>query len=144
MNTNRRLLYIHFELLREHGIQKLFKITDELFVFLDKERSEIPLSLVIKAQQFGQRVHWVEMDAQNREERFIQIAFYLGQQHVIRKHDEEFALFMESEEMDPIIAHINDLGRSCIRITSDINQEDKIPELFVNLSSLEKESEIEK
>ncbi len=141
MNTNRRLLFIHFELLIEHGIQKLFKITDELYVFLDKERSEIPLSLVVNAQQFGQRIHWVELDAHSKEERFNQISFFLGKQHVIRKHDEEFALFLESEEMDHIIAHINELERPCIRITNDMNQEDKIPELFVNLSSLEKETE---
>ncbi|HKK89598.1 MAG TPA: hypothetical protein VJ917_12175 [Saprospiraceae bacterium] len=143
MNTNRRLLFIHFELLVEHGIQKLFKITDELFVFLDKQSSEIPLSIVVMAQQFGQRIHWVELDAQNKEERFNQISFFLGKQHIIRKHDEEFAVFLESEEMDHIIGHINDLDRPCIRITNDLNQEDKIPELFVNLSSLEKENELE-
>jgi hypothetical protein len=132
-----------YSVLEEQTLKKLFKITDELFVFITDHQSSLPLDLVLKAQTYGHNIHWIEIDGENEREIFLNISFFLGKQHIIKEPGVEFAIFLESEDLDGLINHINEDGRPCIRITNDTKTVDKTPDLFINLSSFDKEQKSE-
>ena len=113
-----RFLFIGFEDLKKIKFEKLEQVCDKVFVFVNKEEKAIPFSLVQQLQKLGETVQWMPVFG-NEQAGFCHfLSFQLGQLHTEVEEDIEFAIISENADIDGLIAYLNEIGRSAVRVTS--------------------------
>lgn len=135
MQSNKRILFLQYSDFEQQEIKKLFKISDELVIFLNANQDSLPIDKVIETQQYCQNIHWVNILGENKQEMQSSMAFEIGQKHRTESNNTQFAIYLEEDSLDHIIAFLNEDGRTCIRVKNDTEKIDQTPDLFINLSS---------
>lgn len=114
---NDMVLLIDFENVRD------VKFTDlppqaQVRVFVGKSQNNIPFSITSEAQPLGERLRWIKIDGDGRNNLDFHLTFYLG---LLAREFEgaEFVILSKDKGFDPLIEHIarNSLLR-CRRIGS--------------------------
>ncbi len=114
-----RIIFIGFDDLKKIKFDKLEQVCDKVFVFVNKEEKAIPFVLVQQLQKLGESVQWIPVAGSNEKNTCHFLSFHLGIAHEQMEEDVEFALISEDARFDGIITHLNELGRSAVRVTGN-------------------------
>ena len=112
-----RFLFIGFEDLKKIKFDKLQQVCDKVFVYVNKTEKAIPFLLVQRLQKLGESVQWIPVSGETSETNCHFLSFQLGLMHEQVEEDIEFAIISEDASFDGIIEHLNELGRSAVRVT---------------------------
>jgi hypothetical protein len=88
-----------------------------VMIFYGITQKKLPEELVVQAQPLGPRLKWVKISGQGPNALDFHIAFYLGQELASRP-DSECAILSRDTGFDPLIRHLQSLGRACRRVNS--------------------------
>jgi hypothetical protein len=135
-----RYIFIEFENLKQIKFDKLEQVCDKVFVFVNKDEKAIPFILVQQLQKLGENVQWVPVNGADNQANSHFLSFYLGQTHEQVDEDIEFAIVSEDQMYDLLIDHLNDIGRSAIRVTRSKEKSGQLSDLNeINWSTKEEE-----
>lgn len=124
-----RFIFIGFEDLKKIKFDKLEQVCDRVFVFVDQEEKAIPFILVQQLQKLGESVQWMPVTGDASKTTCQFISFHLGMMHEQLEEDIEFAIISEDSAFDALIAHINEQGRSAVRVTGKNENSDAASDL---------------
>lgn len=110
-------LFIDFENIQTLDLESIDNSV-KVFVFVGSEQKKIPLNVVEKAQARGESLKWIQIAGHGRNALDFHIAFYLGELNQTAPDNVSFTLLSKDTGYDPLVEHINKLGRSCSRINS--------------------------
>ncbi len=136
-----RFLFIGFEDLKKIKFDKLQQVCDKVFVFVNKTEKAIPFLLVQRLQKLGESVQWIPVSGENTETTCHFLSFHLGLMHEQAEEDIEFAIISEDATFDNIIEHLNDIGRSAVRVTGSKEKSEHTSDLN-NINWSKKEEEV--
>ncbi len=135
-----RFIFIGFDDLKKIKFDKLEQVCDKVFVFVNKEEKAIPFVLVQQLQKLGESVQWVPIAGETSRTTCHFLSFHLGLAHEQIDEDIEFAIISEDPAFDSIIAYLNELGRSAVRVMGNKDQNEHTSDLNnINWSKKEKE-----
>ncbi|MEM9823605.1 MAG: PIN domain-containing protein, partial [Bacteroidota bacterium] len=112
----RRYVFIDFDGLKKVKFKKLEKVCDKLFVLINIHEENIPFQLVMNMQKLGRGVKWVVVNSPKEVNLNYHLAFLMGKLHQKISKEIEFAVLSNDKTFDPLIAYINENGRSCLRV----------------------------
>ena len=116
MNYVRRFVFVHYRDLLTLRLKKLEKVSDKLFVFTPAAVAQVPLALVRQLQRMGPDLEWIDLgDVAKRDAASI-IGFHVGVLHEQVDLGVEFAVLSDDAALDALVAHVEDSGRSCVRV----------------------------
>jgi len=136
-----RFLFIGFEDLKKINFDKLQQVCDKVFVFVNKTEKAIPFILVQRLQKLGENVQWIPVLGETPENICHFLSFQLGLMHEQVEEDIEFAIISEDASFDSIIGHLNELGRSAVRVTGSKEKSEHTSDLN-NINWSKKEEEV--
>jgi hypothetical protein len=88
-----------------------------VMIFYGLTQKKLPEELVIQAQPLGPRLQWIKIAGQGPNALDFHIAFYLGQE-LTKSPTSECAILSGDTGFDPLTRHLQELGRTCRRVTS--------------------------
>lgn len=138
-----RFLFIGFEDLKKIKFDKLQQVCDRVFVFVNKNEKAIPFVLVQRLQKLGENVQWIPVTGETIETTCHFLSFHLGLMHEQVEEEVEFAIISEDASFDSIIEHLNELGRSAVRVTGVKEKSEHTSDLN-NINWSKKEEEVVK
>lgn len=113
---NQKLLLVDFENVQHVDLSKL----DDSFhivIFVGASQKSIPIELVTKAQELGNRVEWQRMEGNGSNALDFFIACHLGR--VLEKSQQLHCVILSRDRgFDPLLRHLNKVGLKCKRINS--------------------------
>ncbi|MEI6153936.1 MAG: PIN domain-containing protein [Deltaproteobacteria bacterium] len=114
----KRILLIDFE-----NVQKLdFELIDladtEIAIFVGKSQNRIPFPVVEKTQALGERVKWLKIAGDGKNNLDFHIAFELGRLCERLKKDIELIILSMDSGYDSLMKYINDSGVPIKRISN--------------------------
>ncbi len=115
-SRNKRFVFVEYEDLKRLKFKKLERVSDRIYVLVDAQETNIPLTLVYQTQRLGKRLRWVPIENPQDEDMSYHIAFIMGQLHEKADKDIEFAVLSNDIILDPLIDFINQEGRNCLRV----------------------------
>ncbi len=113
---NRRYVFITFEDLKKVRFKKLEKVCDRIFIFINAQETSVPFLLVQQIQKLGKGAKWVPINGPTGQNINYHLCFLMGKLHQKVHSTIEFAVLSNDEGFDPLIAFINEQGRSCLRV----------------------------
>lgn len=117
MSTHtRRYVFVDYNDLLQVKFKKLEKVATRIFVFIDSNQDQIPLSLVRQTQNAGKNLRWLVVSNANNGKLNYHIAFIMGKLHQKLDKDVEFAIVSDDPDFDPLVYYINESGRDCILV----------------------------
>lgn len=112
----KRILFVDLE-----NVQKvdLSRIPGEVHitVFYGVTQKKLPEKLVVQAQPLGSRLVWKKISGQGPNALDFHIAYYLGQELAVSP-ESECTILSHDTGFDPLMRHLQTLGRSCRRVSS--------------------------
>ena len=110
-------LFVDFENVHSFDLTSLGEDV-KVYVFVGRQQTKIPFELVTAAQQRGEFLEWIQIAGQGRNALDFHIAYYLGDLNRTVPKEVAFTVLSKDTGYDPLVRHINDLGRKCSRINS--------------------------
>jgi hypothetical protein len=88
-----------------------------VLIFVGRSQNNIPFTIASEAQRLGERLQWVKIEGDGRNNLDFHLAFYLGR--LSTKHAEsKFLVLSKDKGFDPMIRHAVSVGMQCSRIES--------------------------
>lgn len=107
-------LLIDFENIREVALSAI-PSEYRVLIFVGRSQNNIPFTIASEAQKLGERLQWVKIEGDGRNNLDFHLAFYLGR--LSTKHAEsQFLVLSKDKGFDPVIRHAVSLGVQCSRI----------------------------
>ena len=132
---SQRYVFIEFEDLKRIKFKKLERVCSRMFVLIDAEESDIPLSLIQQTQRLGKRLKWIPVHALQSDDMTHHVAFLMGRIHQKVEKEIEFAILSNDATLDPLVSFINNDGRNCLRVKRKRTRiEKEISESIKNLN----------
>jgi len=86
-----------------------------VFIFVGRSQHSIPFEITRDAQQLGDRLRWIKIEGDGRNNLDFHLALYLGRLSE-KHHDAEFLILSKDKGFDPLIKHVIGQGVGCKRI----------------------------
>jgi hypothetical protein len=86
-----------------------------VLVFVGKSQHSIPFELTRDAQQLGERLEWIKIEGDGRNNLDFHLAFHLGRLSDVSPQV-EFLVLSKDKGFDPLIRHVVGRGLKCERI----------------------------
>jgi PIN domain len=113
---NHVILLIDFENVRDMSLASL-PPDYRVLIFVGRSQNSIPFDVTREAQQLGNRLEWIKIEGDGRNNLDFHLAFHLGQ--LSAKHrDAEFLVLSKDKGFDPVIRHAAGTGLRCSRVES--------------------------
>lgn len=114
----KRIVLVDFENIQRIDFEHIDSDETEFIIFVGKSQNKIPFSLVEKAQTFGERLKWLKISGDGKNNLDFHIAFALG--CLCERWKTEIELFVLSKDSgyDSLIKHINESGIPAQRIAN--------------------------
>ena len=107
-------LLIDFENVRNIALGSL--PTDwHVLIFVGKSQHSIPFEIIRDAQQLGNRLEWIKIEGDGRNNLDFHLAFHLGRLSNLSPNA-EFLVLSGDKGFDPLIKHVVGRGLKCERI----------------------------
>ena len=114
MNPN--LLLVDFENVPHVDFASLDK-NFHVVIFVGASQKSIPIDLVTKAQEFGDRIEWLRIEGNGRNALDFFIACHLGR--VLERSPQLHCFILSRDKgFDPLLRHLNKVGLKCKRLNS--------------------------
>ena len=88
-----------------------------VMIFYGITQKKLPEGLVVQAQPLGGRLKWVKISGQGPNALDFHIAFYLGQEFT-NSPGSKCVILSGDTGFDPLMRHLQALGRACRRVVS--------------------------
>jgi PIN domain len=111
-----RVLFIDLENVQTVDVSKV-PADVRVLIFCGTTQNKLPRTLVKQTQPLGSRVDWVEVSGQGPNALDFHIAFYVGQQ-LAQKPTSVCVILSRDTGFDPLMRHVQAIGRACRRVTS--------------------------
>lgn len=86
-------------------------------IFVGRTQNNIPFALTKDAQRFGDRLEWIKIAGDGKNNLDFHLAYYLGRlTHEVQ--DTEFVILSKDKYFDSLIRHLVERKMSCRRISS--------------------------
>ncbi len=108
------ILLIDFENVRDVALATL-PSDYRVLIFVGRSQNSIPFNITRDAQQLGNRLEWIKIEGDGRNNLDFHLAFYLGQLSA-KYGDAEFLVLSKDKGFDAIIRHAVGTGLKCSRI----------------------------
>lgn len=113
---NQKLLLVDFENVQHVDLSRLDD-TFHIVIFVGASQKSIPIELVTKAQELGNRVEWQRVEGNGSNALDFFIACHLGR--VFEKSQQLHCVILSRDKgFDPLLRHLNKVGLKCKRINS--------------------------
>lgn len=118
-----KLLLVDFENVQQIDLARLDS-SFQIRIFVGASQRSIPIKLVTDAQKLGDRVQWMQIDANGRNALDFFIAYQLGR-IAAQGTEAECVVLTQDKGFDPLIRHLNRNGLRCRRINSMVELDPK-------------------
>lgn len=107
-------LLIDFENVRDIALGSL-PTDSRVLIFVGKSQHSIPFEITRDAQQLGERLQWIKIEGDGRNNLDFHLAFHLGRLSNASP-SVEFLVLSKDKGFDPLIKHVVAMGVKCVRI----------------------------
>lgn len=114
----KRILLIDFENVQKLDFELINLADTEIAIFVGKSQNRIPFPVVEKTQALGERVRWLKIAGDGKNNLDFHIAFELGRLCERSKKDIELIILSMDSGYDSLMKYINDLGIPIKRISN--------------------------
>jgi hypothetical protein len=114
----KRFILIDFENTQKVDIDLINTDDTEVIVFVGKSQSRIPFTLVQKLQSLGERVRWLKIAGDGKNNLDFHIAYELGRLREKYQHDLSLVVLSKDNGYDSLIRYIADSGIPARRIAN--------------------------
>ena len=116
LSMSQTFLLIDFENIREVALSSI-SAEYRVIIFVGKSQNSIPFTITSEAQKLGERLQWIKIEGDGRNNLDFHLAFYLGR--LSTKHAEsQFLVLSKDRGFDPVIRHALSVGVQCSRVES--------------------------
>ncbi len=85
-------------------------------IFIGRTQNTIPFQLASDAQRLGNRLEWIKIEGDGRNNLDFHLAYYLGGL-AMETPNAEFFILSKDKGFDPLLKHIAESGGQCRRIS---------------------------
>lgn len=114
----KRILLIDFENVQKLDFEHIDLSDTEIAIFVGKSQNRIPFPVVEKTQVLGERVRWLKIAGDGKNNLDFHIAFELGRLCEKFKKDIELIILSMDSGYDSLMRYINDSGIPIKRISN--------------------------
>ena len=125
----KRIILVDFENIQKLDFDHIDTTNTNLAIFVGKSQNKIPFALVEKAQAFGDRLVWVKIAGDGKNNLDFHLAFELGR--LCERMDKEIELIVLSKDSgyDSLIRYVNEIGIKTRRIANPAELSDSTKQL---------------
>ena len=105
-----RVILVDFENIQKLDFENIDTTNTEILIFVGRSQSKIPFQLVEKAQTFGERLRWLKIAGDGKNNLDFHLAFELGRLCERYKNDVELIILSKDSGYDSLIKYVNELG----------------------------------
>lgn len=127
--TTKRIILVDFENIQKFDFDNIDTTNTNIAIFVGKSQNKIPFSLVEKAQSFGDRLMWVKIAGDGKNNLDFHLAFELGRLCERMDKDVELIVLSKDSGYDSLIRYINELGIKTRRIANPAELSDSKKQL---------------
>ncbi len=114
--AKRRFVFLDYDDFKRVKFRKLEKVSDRIFVLIDKNEKKVPLKLIQQTQRLGKKIKWIVAEPDAKQGFSYITSYLMGQLHNKVHKGIEFAILSNNESFDVLVNFINDDERDCLRI----------------------------
>ena len=114
----KRVILIDFENIQKLDLEPIDTPDTDIVVFVGKSQNKIPFHLVEKAQTMGNRIKWLKIAGDGKNNLDFHIAFELGRLSERSQKDISLIVLSKDSGYDSLIKYINDAGIPTKRIAN--------------------------
>jgi len=111
-----RIILIDFENIQKLDLEHIDTADTQIMIFVGKSQNRIPFSLVEKVQTMGEKVKWIKIAGDGKNNLDFHLAFELGRLSEKLKDKTEMIVLSKDNGYDSLIKYVNDLGSNARRI----------------------------
>ncbi len=125
----KRVILIDFENIQKLDLEPIDTPDTDIVVFVGKSQNKIPFHLVEKAQTMGNRIKWLKIAGDGKNNLDFHIAFELGRLSEGSQKDIALIVLSKDSGYDSLIKYINDAGIQTKRIANlaELSDSKKLP-----------------
>ena len=127
--TTKRIILVDFENIQKFDFDNIDTTHTNIAIFVGKSQNKIPFSLVEKAQSFGDRLMWVKIAGDGKNNLDFHLAFELGRLCERMDKDVELIVLSKDSGYDSLIRYVNELGIKTRRIANPAELSDSKKQL---------------
>jgi hypothetical protein len=124
-----RVILVDFENIQKLDFENIDMTNTEILIFVGRSQSKIPFQLVEKAQTFGERLRWLKIAGDGKNNLDFHLAFELGRLCERLKHDVELIVLSKDSGYDSLIKYVNEFGIHTRRIANAAELADSTKQL---------------
>ncbi len=128
-DKSKRIILIDFENIQKFDFDNIDTTNTSIAIFVGKSQNKIPFSLVEKAQSFGERLVWVKIAGDGKNNLDFHLAFELGRLSERMDKDVEIVILSKDSGYDSLIRYVNELGITTRRIANPAELSDNKKQL---------------
>ena len=125
----KRIILIDFENIQKLDFDHMDTANTEILIFVGRSQNKIPFHLVEKAQAFGERLKWLKIAGDGKNNLDFHLAFELGRLFENYQKDVELVILSKDSGYDSLIKYVNDLGIHTYRIANPAELSDSTKQL---------------
>jgi hypothetical protein len=114
----KRIVLIDFENIQKVDLGLIDAAGTDIMVFVGRSQNKIPFSIVEKAQSMGDRIKWLKIAGDGKNNLDFHIAFELGRLFQRLEKDVQMIILSKDNGYDSLIGYINETGGQARRITN--------------------------
>ncbi len=127
--TTKRIILVDFENIQKFDFDNIDTTNTNIAIFVGKSQNKIPFSLVEKAQSFGDRLIWVKIAGDGKNNLDFHLAFELGRLCERMDKDVELIILSKDSGYDSLIRYVNEIGIKTRRIANPAELSDSKKQL---------------
>lgn len=116
--TKKRIILVDFENIQKFDFEHIDTTNTNVAIFVGKSQNKIPFTLVERAQAFGERLVWVKIAGDGKNNLDFHLAFEMGRLCERVEHDIEIIVLSKDSGYDSLIRYVNELGIKTRRIAN--------------------------
>jgi hypothetical protein len=124
-----RVILVDFENIQKLDFEHIDTTDTDILIFVGRSQSKIPFQLVEKAQTFGDRLRWLKIAGDGKNNLDFHLAFELGRLCEQYKNDVELIILSKDSGYDSLIKYINDVKGHASRIANAAELADSTKQL---------------
>ncbi len=129
MMTSKRIILVDFENIQRLDFDNIDISATNIAIFVGKSQNKIPFPLVEKAQSLGDRLVWIKIAGDGKNNLDFHLAFELGRLCERMDKDVELIILSKDSGYDSLIRYVNELGIKTRRIANPAELSDNIKSL---------------
>ncbi|HVN95634.1 MAG TPA: PIN domain-containing protein [Syntrophorhabdaceae bacterium] len=125
----KRVILVDFENIQKLDFEHIDTTNTDILIFVGRSQTKIPFQLVEKAQGFGERLKWLKIAGDGKNNLDFHLAFELGRLVEQWNNQVELIILSKDSGYDSLIRYVNDIGVQTKRIANPAELSDSTKQL---------------